>query len=68
MRPDGLGDVLPSDRLKKTLSGRIIFVVEGCRRLPERINRCPVNGATTTGSRQFHDFCRSSRQRSFFPP
>ena len=39
---DGFGNVLPSNRCKKTLSSRIIPVIEGRRRLPERINRCRV--------------------------
>ena len=36
---DRFSDLLPSARCKKTLSGRIIPVIQGCRRLPERINR-----------------------------
>ena len=36
---DSFSNVLPSVRRKKTLSGRIILVIQGCRRLRERINR-----------------------------
>src|SRR6202020_1104251 len=36
---DSFSNVLPSVRRKKTLSGRIVLVIQGCRRLPERINR-----------------------------
>ena len=39
---DSFSNVLPSVRRKKTLSGRIIPVIKGCRRLPERIDRCPI--------------------------
>ena len=41
---DSFSNVLPSVRRKKTLSGRIILVIQGCRRLPERINRGRVEG------------------------
>ena len=36
---DSFSNVLPSVRRKKTLSGRIILVIQGCRRLRERIDR-----------------------------
>ena len=64
---DSFSNVLPSVLRKKTLSGCIILVNEGCRRLPERINRGRVERGTATEPPP-HGLCRSSRPGSFSPP